>query len=139
MCNRTIPTRVSAGLSEIQRGVPQQRERLDSEVGTELLGQVEAVLGAQADDVEGGSVMSASELLDVRRFALAGRSVGRPEPDQQGALAAVVVGERNGRSRTHVDDVDGGECTRSVRSGRLSLVVGRCGAGRRGAVFPAVG
>jgi hypothetical protein len=92
----------------VERRVPQEWERLDTELGAELLGQTKAVLGAQADEIERGTVMSASELLDARRFALAGRSVRGPEPDQQGPLAGVVAREGHGRTGRDVDDIHGG-------------------------------
>lgn len=118
----------------VERRVPQEWERLDTELGAELLGQTEAVLGAQADEIEGGTVMSASKLLDARRFALAGRSVRGPEPDQQGPLAGVVARQGHGCAGRDIHHIHGGERAVSAGSGgsdRLGLVA--CGGrGRLG-------
>ena len=120
----------------VEGRIPQERERLDSELGTELLGETETVLGAQADDVEGGPVMSASKLLDARRFALAGRSVRIPEPHQKRTLPGVVACEGHVGSGCDIDDIHRGQRTVGVGTDRLGPVdgVGRCWVARGGAV-----
>ena len=92
--------------------------------GVELLGLLQAVLGADADDVD-LIAMLASELLDLRGFPVADGSVRRPEPEQDRAVRRRDLRERERRPGADVGDLGGGE--REARRSLGDLDRGRSG------------
>ena len=96
--------RDSERLPRFERLVPQQRER-DVVASAELLGFVEPVLGAEADDRELFFVLL-SKLLNPGSFPVANGSVWCPEPEQHRFHRRDEAGELNGLTVRGVEHFD---------------------------------
>ena len=77
----------------IERWVPQQLGHLVLSLLEESLREWEVILGSEANNLDDVFVLS-SELLDLRRFCLAGRSMRGPEPQQHRFVAVDDIIER---------------------------------------------
>ena len=101
----------------VPRGVPQHRER-DAGLFDEPLREGQIVLGADADDFESSRILS-SELLECRGMSPAGRSMGRPEPEQLGGVGREQRSEVHRLAGSNVDHFDSrnviGDCGRRLR------------------------